>query len=575
MDKRIFRRLVLAGFIQNLALSITGMVDCAVVGRHLGASGLSAMKLAMPVFSLLSLFSTILSTGLSVVVSRDLAKGRVDRAGRAFTAVIEAVLLLALLSMLVGAVCPSAVTALLAGNSFDPAVFSDATDYLKPILLAALPILLFDILGALALLEGADRYMRCSSAVILAVNTLGDLLAVRLHAGIFGIALSSAAAYLCAFLVVAHFFVSGRSMFRIRFAKPDLASLRRVAKAGLPMVMRSVSGIVWPMSINRLMLKYGSLTGLAALSIQDAVHYLPAALCSGIASTTLILTGIYAGEQDAEGLRQMRRQVLRWSLIGGSAIGVALGLAARPLLSLFTDDAQILSLGVTALAFFLGGVPFLAINFSAASFLQGVGRTLASGAVIFVNHVIVAISTAGVLGLYFGANGIFASYWVCELAMTLILSVTLLIVFKKRGPVEPADDAQIEDEMRRDIGSVEEAVAASVQVGEFCRKNGTGDKAAYHIALCAEELAVNSIEHGFSDGRPHHLKLRAIISQGMLILRLRDDCRRFDLVERYRMMNPNDPAKNVGLRIVFASADDVSYSSALDMNNVCVKTRIA
>lgn len=61
----------------------------------------------------------------------------------------------------------------------------------------------------------------------------------------------------------------------------------------------------------------------------------------------------------------------------------------------------------------------------------------------------------------------------------------------------------------------------------------------------------------------------------MLILRLRDDCRRFDLVERYRMMNPDDPTKNVGLRIVFASADDVSYSSALDMNNVCVKTRIA
>ena len=27
----------------------------------------------------------------------------------------------------------------------------------------------------------------------------------------------------------------------------------------------------------------------------------------------------------------------------------------------------------------------------------------------------------------------------------------------------------------------------------------------------------------------------------------------------------------IGLRIVFASADDVSYSSALDLNNVCIR----
>ena len=82
MNKRIFRRLVLAGFIQNLALSITGMIDCAIVGQYIGTDGLSAMKLAMPVFSLLSLFSTILGTGLSVIVSRDLTRGGDGQGGQ-------------------------------------------------------------------------------------------------------------------------------------------------------------------------------------------------------------------------------------------------------------------------------------------------------------------------------------------------------------------------------------------------------------------------------------------------------------------------------------------------------------
>ena len=40
---------------------------------------------------------------------------------------------------------------------------------------------------------------------------------------------------------------------------------------------------------------------------------------------------------------------------------------------------------------------------------------------------------------------------------------------------------------------------------------------------------------------------------------------------RRKMINPEDPTKNIGLRIIFKKADEVDYSSALNMNNVCVK----
>ncbi len=193
MDKRIFRRLVIAGLIQNLAISVTGMIDCAVVGRYLGVGSLSAMKLAWPVFSLESIFGTILSTGLSVVVSRELTRGRTERAQTAFQTVIGVTAVIAAVSMLAGIAFPSAVTRLLAGSALEPAIFSETTDYLVPILLAALPILFYDIFSTLILLEGADRYMRVSSAVILAVNIAGDLLAVRLNMGLIGIAVSRSA----------------------------------------------------------------------------------------------------------------------------------------------------------------------------------------------------------------------------------------------------------------------------------------------------------------------------------------------------------------------------------------------
>lgn len=574
MDRRIFRRLVAAGFIKSLTLSIAGMIDCAIVGRFLGANGLSAMKLAMPIFSVLSLFSSVLGTGLSVSVSRDLTRGDRERAGKTFQSVLTVTVLIGLVCTWIGIVRPSMITTLLAGRVFDPAVFAAATDYVALILASALPILLFDILGTLAMLEGADRHIRIASIALLVMDITGDLVALRLKAGMLGVAAASGFSYFSACAIVVSFFLGRRSMFHLKLRRPDGKALRWVIFLGLPMVVKGLSGILWPMSVNRLMLRYGTLSGLAALSIQDAVHYLPTALCSGIASATLIMVGIYAGEQDEDGLRRLNVSIVRWSLFGGLSIALCLGLAAEPMLRLFSDDAEILSLSVSALRLYLVGVPCLALNLAAASYLQGRGMNKASGGVIFVNHILISISSAYILARLFGTKGIFASYGLCEVIMAalLILNVLLFLNLRNRKSYGPA--AMAKKELRRNIQSLDEALAASQQVYEFCASNGIGHREAYHIALCSEELAVNSIEHGFNDGRKHHLELRAVIVDGKLLLRLRDDGRRFDLVDRYRMINPEDPTKNIGLRIVFASAEDVSYSSEFSMNNVCVKCAI-
>ena len=571
MDNRIFTRLVLVGFIKYLTLSVAGMIDCAVVGRSLGASGLSAMKLAMPVFSILSLFSTILGTGLSVTVSRDLTRGRKEDADRTVNSVITVTLVLAVLCMAAGLLFSDRLTAFFAGSAVDPDIFKGACDYLSVILYAALPILMYDVLGSLAILEGADRYIQCASVMILAADVAGDLIAVKLKAGMTGIAVASAGSYLMAFLVICHFFTAKRSMFRIKAVRPDTDRLKDVIIHGMPMVIKSLCGIVWPMSVNRIMLTYGSTAGLAALSVQDAVHYLPAALCSGVAGAVLIMTGIYEGEQDKEGLRKVNRHIIQWSLIGGLIIALPLAVAANPILRLFTDDPEVLSLSVTALRLFLVGVPFLSLNFSAASYLQGIGKNVGSGTVIFINHILVSIGTAFVLARLYGTSGVFASYGLCEIIMWLLILGVMILFLIRRQKSDVFRKVE-SPELRMSIRNVSEAVAASQRVNAYCLENEIDLKVAHHISLCTEELAVNSIEHGFNDGRKHHLEMRVFISKNRtLYLRLRDDCRRFDLTERYRIINPEDPSKNIGLRIVFASADEIQYSSALNLNNVCVR----
>ena len=570
MDRRVFSRLVMAGFIRIISISLSAVVECMLIGRFLGAEGLSAANIASPIFSLMTLFSDILGTGMSVSVSKDLTRGNRERAADTVNTVFTVTILVSALGMIAGLFFPGLVTLLLGGSDMSPGIFSGATEYIGTLLTFSIPYLLYDVLGDLAMLEGADAHLKWASAVQLTADLVGVSIAVKLNTGLRGISTAIGIAYLLACLVVASFFLGKRSMFRPRLRMPDLSHLKDVVMMGLPMIVKGLCGIVWPSAVNRLMLRYGTVNGMAALSIQNAIHYVPNALCSSIAGAALIMSGMYSGERDHDGLRKLNTFILNWSVFGGLLTSLPLAVAAKPLMKLFTDDPEVISLGVTALLMFLPGVPFLALNYSASSYLQGIGNNLASSVVIFINHIILSVSSAAILARIWGIKGIYASYGFCEILMTLLIIINIIVFLNRNRKLEKAEESK-DIEYRKSIGSLEDAVAVSEDVYGLCIKAGISAADAYHISLCSEELAANSIEHGFNDGKKHDLELRVLINEEDLYLRLRDDCRRFDLTERYKIINPEDKTKNIGLRIVFANADDVSYSSALNMNNVCFR----
>ena len=81
-------------------------------------------------------------------------------------------------------------------------------------------------------------------------------------------------------------------------------------------------------------------------------------------------------------------------------------------------------------------------------------------------------------------------------------------------------------------------------------------------------MADNIVEHGFiKDKRKRHsIDIRVVHKEDIIILRLRDDCVPFNPAVRHDMFDPDDPAKNIGIRIVFDIAEDVQYQNLLGLN---------
>ena len=91
-------------------------------------------------------------------------------------------------------------------------------------------------------------------------------------------------------------------------------------------------------------------------------------------------------------------------------------------------------------------------------------------------------------------------------------------------------------------------------------------------ALFLEEMAGNVVVHGFEkDDKQHSVDVRVVCRQDSLLLRIKDDCVPFDPSERQSLVDPEDITKNIGIRMVYSMAKDISYQNILGMNVLTVQ----
>jgi len=174
------------------------LTNCVVAGRVLGVMALAALNLLLPVFSLVTFFLWLVVSGAATVYSKNLAKGRRDRAARiagtglAATALTGGFVILALLAAkgpYFAFMAPGAALTSLVGMYW--------TWYLPTVLLASIELLLF----YLVYVNGG--WMTCvSSYAVQTVVNLGAAYGFCLCCGMSGISFGSALSHCVGVLVL-------------------------------------------------------------------------------------------------------------------------------------------------------------------------------------------------------------------------------------------------------------------------------------------------------------------------------------------------------------------------------------
>ncbi len=358
VDRQILG-LAVPAFLALVAEPLFLLADSAIVG-HLGTTELAGLGIASVLLRLAVGVCVFLAYATTAAVARELGAGQPRRA---LQQGVDGLWLALALGVVLSTAGMASTVPLIDLFGTGPEVATAATTYLRISWLGLTPMLL--LLAATGVLRGmADT--RTPLVVAVAANLLNIVLNVVLVYGLdlgiggsaAGTVLAQGAAGVCLAAVVLRAAAARGATWH-----PDLPGVRRSARAGSPLLVRTLN-----LHACLLTMTWGA----AALgAVATAAHQLAFTLWTflayaldALAIAAQTLTGTALGAGDQERTRSLTRRMIRLGLGFGVITGAVLALGAPVLGGLFVDDPAVVdalapALLVAAVAQPLAGVVFV------------------------------------------------------------------------------------------------------------------------------------------------------------------------------------------------------------------------
>ena len=556
------------------------VIDGLVVSRGLGPTQLASVGLADSAFQMLSIFSCIIAIGVQSLCSAAMGAGNQKRANEVFSCGLLITVVGTAVLTVFGFSCIDPLCHLFGADGSDPVLYQGLHDYLNGLFFGIPGFIGFRMISPIVTLDGNKQCVTIATIVQSTINVLGDLLVVTvLDLGTFGIGLFSGLGFDIALLILLSNFMRKRSVFSLRLGRFDTATIGNIVRIGMPKLTKYICKMLSPILVNRTIIAIGGSMAMSAMAVKHSIGNFCLIIGAGIAESVNLMTQVFYSEKDSSALKEMAKTALWANAIFCSAFAVLLYLLSPWVAGLYIPSASpefpmtVLVLRCLALSLVLNG-----INSATLCYLQG-SRKIFPAHLQTASHRLVFLALCTyLLGKLFGTTGLFVAVPVSE-ALVLLCYLVLALIHGKNKNLSDAlmllpenFGYQEEDSLAFTVTAMDEVTGISQQIGAFCESRGIDHRRSYYASLCVEEIAGNVVDHGFKkDHKSHSCEIRVMIEEGDIILRIRDDCRYFNLKERYEAMNKDDPTANVGIRLVYGIAKDINYVNLLGTNTLIIR----
>ncbi len=562
----------------SVATSIALIVDSIIISRFLGTSAMAGYGAVSPILMIIMAVSGVISTGSQIICAERIGKADPEGANRIVGLSIVISLLFAAFFILASFFGTGLIIRII-GLQPGTELSQNASDYLKGFILGA-P----GFIGTLTLmpymqLDGNRKFALLSMVLVTVGDCVADIMAVFVfHGGIFGIGVASAVSYYLGTAVLLAHFLLKKGTLRIRFDHLPWGESKNIFSLGISSATQKVLRTLLGLTANRILLANGGAGALAAYAVIKNISNLANSCGQGISAAVMLLTSVLAADEDRTGLIALHKSFIKKSAVYNAVLMAVTIIGAYPIALLFQRKGADIATVVTGIRLISFDFFFYSLCMCSRNYYQGMKKTWIAMIITILQGYGFIGCFALLLGSRFGLYGVCAAYPISEIA-SLIMIAGMVWFANKKMPVHIEDylllpkgfGVPAEDIYESTVTDMDGVMKASEKAFEFAEKHGIAgekDHRAIILSLAVEELAKNVVQYGFDGKKKCHLDVRLCVKDGKMMLRLRDDCRKFSPVDYMNQFSGHRPDKGYGITMVSSLASDMKYLNTLGLNIV-------
>ena len=565
--------------------AINAIVSSLFASNAISIAAISAVGLYAPFSMLSSAICMTLQGGAQILCGKYMGRNQVDHTQGVFTmdlllaGIISAVyILLHVLGVLCG------WTGLLAS---DPEVRRQLDQYVLGQALGILPYMIGSQFSTFLSMENQIRRTTVASAIFIGANVVLNYLLVSVwKMESLGLALAASVGLWIFCLAQGTYYLSGKSSMKWNWKQRSGKTTGDIVRFGYSGALTNYWQTLRGILINT-MLTAAVGVGVAGVSAYAAVNTflnLFWAIPFGMMTVSRMLIGVALGEEDRQSLIDVMRNMFRRCVPLMSGIALLLILCAEPLARMyFQESIPEYQMAVMGFRLIPISMPLSLIELHYVAYHQSVGSKLEVNLLGLLDGVVCVAGFTALLISRLGINSVYVANILNGTVCNLVI-IAFACLRRKAFPRNVAewmnlpDDSGAPPDARLDLSvrAREDVVMVAQKVQAFCESRGIDQRRSYLAGLCLEEMAGNVVDHGFiKDKKQNFVDIRVVDrtaeEDGTLILRIKDDCIRFDPASRKDLVDPVDEMKNVGIRMVYSMASQIDYQNILGLNVLTIR----
>ena len=339
----VFINYAIPSVLGMLAISSASIVDGYFVGNYIGAVGLAAINIAMPVFSLMFGLALMLSIGSSVISGKLMAEGDVHSASIMFT---KTVITMTLLGFSIVTLLYFNLSNIINLFKVTPELYALVNTYLTYILIFIPFLMVGLVLDYFVKIDNRPSLAFFALLLSAVINIILDwYLIIYLEKGILGAALATGISQLALIVVLLPHFFQKRAT--IRFVKP-VGSWKQINQAvnnGASEFVNEMSVGITTIIFNFVLLKSLGVNGLGAYTVVNYILMISIMISFGVSDSLQPIISKNFGAKKPERIKDFLKYAASSVSIVGLIIITIVLLAPDLLVSIFLDskDAQTIS----------------------------------------------------------------------------------------------------------------------------------------------------------------------------------------------------------------------------------------